>query len=375
LETALSFKLAKMLTNGPSLWRALRHRGPAGPYENHLHAAAAWLLAAQQAGGGDGYPHSFHLLYGWRPAYPETTGYIVPTLLNLHRRLGGAALRNSAAAALRWLETVQRSDGSFCDLQGRPQAFDTGQVLLGFNYAAEHAPELAKRGALERAARWLAASQEKDGSFIRFAYNAIPHSYYARVGVALAQAGRILGDDSLRQAGLRNLRWAVAQQQPNGFFRQLSFEAGMPPYLHTMIYVIEGLMDGAAETGEDSFRLSATAFATRLRELSEDRDYILRSQYREDYSVANGEKCLVGLAQWAAVCFRMARAELNKAWWREGDKTLGFLKSQQILCADRRLHGGLFGSAPPWGRYMRLAIPNWGAKFFIDAILEATEIP
>ncbi len=362
---------AKILANAPALWRALLHRGPASPDETHLRAAAQWLLAAQQAGGGGGYAHSFHLLEGWQPAYPETTGYIVPTLLRLHRRNGDGALKESAAAALRWLGSIQRSDGGFCDLQGRKQAFDTGQILLGFNYAAANAPELANRDAQVRASRWLAAVQEPDGSFARNAYNAVPHAYYARVGAALVQAGRLLGEDGLRQAGLRNLRWTLAQQLPNGFFRHLSFEAGTPPYLHTMIYVIEGLLDGHAETGDGALREAALRFAERLRALAESRDRILRSQYREDYAVANGEKCLVGLAQWAGVCFRLAREAAGPAWRSEGAKTLDFLKSQQILCADPRLHGGLFGSAPPWGRYMRLAIPNWGVKFFADALLES----
>jgi hypothetical protein len=364
-------KFAKLLTNVPTLWRAFGHRGPAGSDENHLRAASAWLLAAQQAGGGGGYAHSYHLLHGWQPAYPETTGYIVPTLLRLYRRNGDGALKESVVAALCWLATMQHPDGGFCDLQGRLQVFDTGQILLGFNDVVEHMPELTNRNAQERAARWLVSVQEKDGSFAAFAYNGAPHAYYARVGAALAQAGRILGDDGLRQAGMRNLRWTVAQQQPNGFFRHLSFEEGTPPYLHTMIYVIEGLINGADETGEDSFRAAALTFAAKLRECSTGRDRVLRSQYREDYSVANGEKCLVGLAQWAGVCFRLARETADESWRREGAQTLGFLKSQQILCADRRLHGGLFGSAPPWGRYMRLAIPNWGIKFFVDALLES----
>jgi hypothetical protein len=355
--------------------KAARGRKRTDADDVRLRAAAEWLLAAHQAAAGGGYAHSFDLRRGWLPAYPETTGYIAPTLLRLYRRNSDAALRDSAAAALHWLATVQRPDGAFCDLQGRKQVFDTGQILLGFNDAAEHAPELANHDALQRAAHWLVSVQEKDGSFVAFAYNGVPHAYYARVGAALVQAGRILGDDGLRQAGLRNLCWTVAQQQANGFFRHLSFEAVTPPYLHTMIYVIEGLMHGATEAGEDSFRVAAMAFAARLREISETRDHVLRSQYREDYSVANREKCLTGLAQWAGVCFRLARAAVDEGWRREGGKTLDFIKSQQILCADPRLQGGLFGSAPFWGRYMRLAIPNWGVKFLIDAMLEAEDIP
>jgi folate-dependent phosphoribosylglycinamide formyltransferase PurN len=34
------------------------------------------------------------------------------------------------------------------------------------------------------------------------------------------------------------------------------------------------------------------------------------------------------------------------------------------------IRGGIAGSSPVWGDYIRLAIPNWAAKFFIDALLD-----
>jgi hypothetical protein len=353
----------------PSIWSCVWQRpGLAGSDESQIRAATDWLLGAQRAGGGNGYAHSFHLLEGWQPAYPETSGYIIPTLDLVHRRFNRPELRASVTAASRWLQSIQRSDGSFCDLHDRPQVFDTGQILIGFNYLAEYAPEIVSREALARAAQWLCTVQAPDGSFVRHAYNGLPHSYYARVGAALVAAGRILGDGRLRESGMRNLRWTLAQQEPNGFFRHLSFD-GSPPYLHTMVYVVEGLLDGHAEMGEPAFLVSASRFADRLLQLARDRDHILRSQYKSDWTVANEQKCMTGLAQWAGICFRLARINNDDAYRGEGLRTLTFLQKRQIRSVDRRLGGGLFGSDPPWGRYMRLALPNWGVKFFIDALL------
>src|ERR1700728_2466341 len=191
--------------NAPLLRHAFASAGRAGLDDAHINAAAAWLLVAQRAGGG--YAHSFHLLHGWQPAYPETTGYIIPTLHRLYRQNSDPALRVSTVAAIAWLKSVQRNDGSFADLHGRAQVFDTGQILIGLNYLAEHAPELLDGDMLARAGRWLASVQEVDGSFVTHAYNNVPHSYYVRVGAALALAGRLLNDDRLRGAGEANLRW------------------------------------------------------------------------------------------------------------------------------------------------------------------------
>jgi hypothetical protein len=361
--------IAAVLGRAPIFLRASLRRGRIRDDAEHLLAASDWLLAAQRAGGG-GYAHSFHLLYGWQPAYPETTGYILPTLRVLHCRTGNGAYHRSIAAAAQWLIAIQNPDGSFPDLAGRPQVFDTGQILIGLNDLAEHAPELADVDALRRAARWLCSVQERDGSFVRYAYNGIPHSYYARVGAALAVAGRILNDAAIRDAGIANLRWTVAQQSDNDFFRHLAFE-NEPPYLHTMAYVIEGLLDGAKETGDEAFRAAAVRFAERLRTIAETRDDVLRSQYRDDYTVANRERCLTGVAQWTGIAFRLFAATGDEGWARQGHESLAFLKARQIFSRDPRLHGGVPGSAPISGRYMRAAIPNWGVKFFMDALMLA----
>ncbi|MDE2165872.1 MAG: hypothetical protein KGJ66_05990 [Alphaproteobacteria bacterium] len=359
----------RVLAAAYQAYQAYRDRGRFASDEARLRAAAMWLIAAQCAAGGGGYAHSFHLVHGWRPPYAETTGYIVPTLHHLGQMLGDKELLSSVTTAARWLIEVQEPDGSFRDLAGRAQVFDTGQVLIGLNYLAEHTPELGGDAALRRAAAWLVSVQEADGSFIAHAYNRRPHAYYARVGAALLVAARITGDVALRDAGLKNLRWTLTQQQPNGFFRHLSF-ADEPPFLHTMVYVLEGLLDGHAETGDATFLASALGFATRLREVSDTRDRVLRSQYREDFGVANHQKCVTGLAQWAGVAFRLARLQDDAGWQREGTKTLEFVAREQLSCTAKPLHGGLFGSVPPHGRYMRFAIPNWGVKFFIDALLQ-----
>lgn len=330
-------------------------------------------MEAQKAGGGGGFAHSYHLLRGWRPPYPETTGYIISTLHRLYRRTGDPALRASVVAALTWLKSVQQVDGSFMDLQGRRQVFDTGQILIGLNYIAEHAPELRDEDMLARAARWLELAQQEDGSFVVGAGNPVAHSYCARVGAALAAAGRLLKEDRLQRAGHANLCWTLAQQEPNGFFRHLSFDRS-PPYLHTMIYVLEGLLDGYAEIRDPRLLVAAMRFAEPLLAVSR-RDQMLRSQYHSDFTIANAQKCLTGLAQWADVCLRLADLNKQNDYRGEALNAIHFLKRRQIQCGDRRLNGGLWGSDPLWGRYMRFAIPNWGVKFFMDALLTDRKSP
>ena len=99
------------------------------------------------------------------------------------------------------------------------------------------------------------------------------------------------------------------------------------------------------------------------------RDRFLRSQYDINYNVVNREICLAGLAQWAAVTFALADLSGESRWRTEGERVVRYLLKKQLSCEDKRLHGGIPGSAPFYGRYMRAAIPNWGVKFLIDALL------
>jgi hypothetical protein len=365
----------------PLLAAMRRGQGQASSDDAHLRAAAGWLLQAQRAAGQGtdrgGYAHSFHLARGWQPAYPETTGYIIPSLHRaaIHFADDGPladSLRASVAQAVSWLKRIQRPDGAIADLAGIPQVFDTGQVLLGFNYLAEHAPGLADMDALRQASRWLVAVQERDGSFVRHAYNGIPHSYYSRVGASLVAAGRIIGDKGVLDAGLANLAWTLRQQQAVGFFNHLSFDRE-PPFLHTMIYVVEGLLMGFAETGDEAYLDGARRFCAQLLDVSAGQ--VPFSQYNADFTPANRERCLTGVAQWAGVCLELAALRGDERYRAAAVQAIDYLKTRQIMAtSDARLSGGLMGSDGPLGAYMRLAIPNWGIKFLIDALLARRRI-
>lgn len=359
------------------LLAVVRHgQGQVAGDEVHLRAAIAWLLQAQRAVSGDaglgGYAHSFHLSRGWQPPYPETTGYIIPSLHRAAEFFAGDAIwageiRASIARAVAWLTHVQLPDGAFPDLAGSPQVFDTGQVLLGFNYLAEHAPELADMDVLQRAAAWLVSVQENDGSFRHHAYHGLPHSYYSRVGASLIAAGRITGRSAFRDAGRANLAWTLQQQQSNGFFNHLSFEREAP-FLHTMIYVVEGLLMGFAETNDERYLNAALKFCEALRQAADSQPPC--SQFNDDFTVANRERCLTGVAQWAGVCLEVAKLRGDADYRVIARRAIDYLKTRQIMgTRDTRLFGGLMGSDGPVGIYMRLAIPNWGLKFMIDALL------
>jgi hypothetical protein len=337
----------------------------------HILHACKWLLTSQRVWLDKGYSHSYHLFYGWQDPYPETTGYIIPTLLAAYQRYGIQELYDSAKSATQWLKTIQNDDGSFNDLQGNKQVFDTGQILIGLNYLHEYFPEFEIGHHLIQCAQWLCQVQNDDGSFQKFAYNDIPHTYYSRVGAALIKAGHLLNNENFSQCGQKNIDWTMSQQYQNGFFKHASFDSN-PPYLHTMIYILEGLLDAYKILQDAKILNSVILYSEKLLEISKSRDLILYSQYHEDYSSANKEKCLTGIAQWAGVCLDIFSITQNEEYKKEALKNIYYLKSKQIFSTNQNLDGGVPGSLPINGKYLKFAIPNWGVKFFIDTLLKST---
>jgi hypothetical protein len=101
--------------------------------ESHLLAADAWLCRAQDASSDGGASYGYSLRGGWRPSYPETSGYIATTSFRLGRDRKAPGYTERAHRILSWLLSVQNADGSFSNPRYGKQGivFDTGQVLFG----------------------------------------------------------------------------------------------------------------------------------------------------------------------------------------------------------------------------------------------------
>src|SRR5262249_38358467 len=154
-----------------------RRRDQAGLCENDpgidaiLQAAFEWLSHAQDlsATRDGGVARHFSLVTRWGPSYPETTGYIVPTMLDGAKHYADPKLRDRARRMLDWLVSIQFPEGGFqastIDFPGRlPVTFNTGQILLGLARGVREFGEVF-RDPMRRAADWLVKTQDPDGAW------------------------------------------------------------------------------------------------------------------------------------------------------------------------------------------------------------------
>ncbi|MBF0144301.1 MAG: methyltransferase domain-containing protein, partial [Magnetococcales bacterium] len=79
-----------------------------GSHRQHLLEALSWMERAHDATTDGGVSRGYgvgwkpHSARGWQPSYPETTGYIIPTLFDCAGHLGLARLRERALTMADW---------------------------------------------------------------------------------------------------------------------------------------------------------------------------------------------------------------------------------------------------------------------------------
>ncbi len=88
-------------------------------------------------------------------AYPEVTGYYIPTLM-------AWGYRDRAVAYAKWLCSIQKEDGSWYDTMNiEPYVFDTAQILKGLLAVRELYPEAERH--IRRGCGWLLTNVKEDG--------------------------------------------------------------------------------------------------------------------------------------------------------------------------------------------------------------------
>lgn len=332
----------------------------------HAHSAVNWLINSNKIVEGDGFPHSFHFFRGWMPPYPETTGYIIPTLILSADKFNTNPATHEIHRSWDWLKKIQSDEGYFTDLQGNPQVFDTGQILIGANFLYRN-KIINTADTIRNSCDWLVKQQSCNGEFITNSYNRVPHTYYSRVAAALMEAGILIECDKYFDSGLKLLEWVIQNQNKNDWIENMSFSNDYP-YSHTMIYTLEGLFAGYIFTGDTRMLNSIIAFANKLLKSISETGGIIRSQYNNEFLPVTDEICITGLCQWSALCFRLDSLG-HSNFRKQGITSLDRAKRLQIKSINKLINGGLPGSQPSYGKYMRFSIPNWGVKFFIDALI------
>jgi folate-dependent phosphoribosylglycinamide formyltransferase PurN len=348
--------------------------------QDHLIAAAEWLKRAQDATSDGGIVGRYQLRTGWSSSYPETTGYLVPTLLKLTDELGDEDFFHRAQRAIDFLLAVQLPSGAFpgaeiAQNKTKPSPFNTAQIMHGLQAWLERTNDERCRVSLQRAGQWLCEVQDPSGSWHKYFYKDLATTYSAHLTCWLAEAGDFLGDSSMLEASRRHLAWVMQHYDAeHAWFDLCGFSAEdhaqRRAVTHTIAYTLWGVLRTAEVVGSAEGKAAAekAAYAVLRRlELSRRLPGVLDFRWRPQATFT----CLTGNVQMALIWLHMYREHGDPRLLNAALKAIDIVKAGQVMDGGPPgVLGGVAGSQPVWGAYIPHAFPNWAVKYFIDALLE-----
>jgi hypothetical protein len=349
----------------------------------HVEAAMAWMARAQDATGTGGVARGYSLTTdayfarrGWQPAYPETTGYIIPTLYAAATYLGRPEFRERARRAARWECDVQLVNGGVRGgVVGQPEAavvFNTGQVLFGWLAALADTGDERFAASLRHGAGFVLGAMDADGLWRRGQSPfTMTHTslYDARVAWALAEVGERLSLPACRDAAARALAAVARRQHPNAWLPDCCLTDPERPLLHTLAYALRGLLEGGRVLQDHRF-ISAAGSAAAVIASEVRLDGWVAGRFDRHWNAAVQWNCLTGAAQMASVWFRLHELTGERHWIDPAERVLRFLKTtQNRTSVDPGLRGAIRGSFPLDGEYGPRQTLSWATKFFVDALM------
>jgi len=362
----------------------LNLKNPIYKNEVHIKAALEWLKYAQDVSGDGGVASWYSFDSSWGPSYIETSGYIINTFLDCYKYFNDKELKVRAIKIADFLLSMQLPNGGFRSetpkqkKKSKPVIFDTGQDIIGLTdiYKATKNQKYLKSAV--SAADFLCSVQNKDGSWTKYAYRGLPHSYETRTAWSLLKVYELTKKNNYLNHALKNLEWAEKNMLKNGWFKKSFLLPQNPkiPYTHAISYIVEGfLWSGLILDNEKYIKIAEKAVTPML--LFFNKHNFLSGAFDQNWKSVATYTCLTGDAQISLMWLKLFTITRDNQYLMSAKKMNTFLKSTQDLkTKNKNIKGAIKGSYPVYGDlitrtgYCRMAYINWGAKFFIDTLLE-----
>lgn len=345
-----------------------------------VDACIDWLRYAQdysasRDGGVAGY---YSYLTGWSTSYPETTGYIIPTILDYARLRNDNDARDRARGMLDWLASIQFPNGGFqggyIDSSLRvPVTFNTGQILLGL--VAGHREFGNYKSSIKQAADWLVTNQDSDGCWRRHPSPftiSTEKTYDTHTAWGLLEADSVETGGSYAVTAMANIRWALAHQHEDGFFDNCCLNNATRPLTHTLGYALRGIIEAYRASESREFLTASCLTADGLLKCLGE-DGFLPGRIMPGWRPAVEWACLTGTAQIAYCWLALYKFTKEDRYLKAGRLANSFVRRTIRVNGPPKSRGGVKGSYPIDGDYQRYRYINWAAKFCIDSnLLEAS---
>jgi uncharacterized protein YyaL (SSP411 family) len=340
-----------------------------------LEQAITWLKTSQDNMLDDGFG-TYYICTGWTTSYPETSGYIIPTLLRFSRKNADDELRERIKYSLDWLLLIQKPEGGwqsgYVDQHRDAVVFNTGQVMRGMLAGHHFFQEQKYLEAAQKAADWLVTLQDQSGAFNKRVFLNQPRVYDSYVMAPVLALNKVVDNEHYLRMVEKNIDWIVnTQQSPNGWFSNCdnTLHKNHKPIIHTIAYTVDGLLDMGMMMNRPDVIQAAQKPADKLMELFLSQRK-LHGRYDQNWQ---GSESFIttGGAQLAIIWYKLheytSDPDYKKAY-RQMNSLLTALQQRSVQQSPNT-KGALFGSFPMWGRYEPFGCPNWATKYLADSLM------
>lgn len=340
----------------------------------------SWIEESFKATGDGGSSAYYRFSNGWKGSYPETTGYLIPTLYDYGKYSGDVKYNSLAKNASDWLLSIQSKEGGWqglqiddaCDLR----IFNSGMILDGLIRAYveegdEKYLESAKKGMY-----WILSKTDNNNLF---SLNNVVGggTFDTLVCACLLMVIQYLDDDERTnlETKLKSiLNKHLELQTDNYWFKNCNFKNDGTALLHHLGYTIDGLLISAELLDDDYFYQCAKKSARKLLskfEVNQNLSAYLYEDWTFKNDLGNGySMCLTGLSQ-IAIVFQKISSKENDERYRSAALKINDIVSciSNHKSNNKGISYGLAGSYPVNGNYQSFQIVNWAAKYHAESLL------
>jgi hypothetical protein len=308
-----------------------------------------------------------------RISYPETSGYILSSLIN-SRFFSNTIKKKHIEKVLFFLLKKQNEDGGFSHPSNptKSLAFDTGQVLGGLlTYYMFCKKNNKVKKTIFLAANFLAKNIMKDGTYCSEVLYRDQKCYYSSATMSLSRASKVFKNSLWKEKSKKNINWILSNMNRKLWFKNYSFGNGPDFNLHGIAYTIRGILEHGIIYDKKYIRL-VRQIIDKIFKINFN-GIILESKlplnFFKNYKSFSQETCPTGLAQIAVIVLKLAFIYKDKKYQEIGRDLVENVKMFQIQGLSKKIDGLFTGSWPIDSNYQPYDLPNWPTKFFIDSLM------
>jgi len=351
----------------------LSQLGGAQQVEKALRSNLDWIVKSFEANEGhQGSSGKRTVLGQWEAPYPETTGYLIPTLLECSSYNGN--LKQIALSQLVFFKSIQNEDGSFFQSldNKEPIIFDTAQIVFGLMALSPHVvPYDDIKNVARKAVIWMHEQLDDEGKFVdnNYVENYNP-AYYARIAMAMTQGEAAHFSKITKKT--KNFIFRISDLQNDQLmFDNAGFHPDQVAYTHTIAYSLRGLWECSLDINNRKLTRKIIRSIDKLSDLILTEGKVAGSyntKWKGDYSFV----CSAGNAQLAVLYLLVYQRTENNKYLQVVPLLL-----KPLMAAQRTLplnKGAVPSSIPIWGPYQKWSYTNWTQKFYADALVKILKL-